>query len=102
MYEHIMTYIKCIAGRRSISAKHNIENNKTTNPPTITKSYTSSKKEELLKVINEAKQKLENVRKLFALKWKNRLAGWGGKTKVNADSLAIVKSNCSYLKVVLF
>lgn len=36
---------------------HNIDN-KTTS---ISKSYTNSKKEELLKVINEAKQKLENV-----------------------------------------
>lgn len=50
--------------RRSISAKHNTENGKpgVSAPPTITKSYTSTKKEELLKVINEAKQKLENVR----------------------------------------
>ncbi|XP_013102942.1 mitogen-activated protein kinase-binding protein 1 isoform X6 [Stomoxys calcitrans] len=49
--------------RRSISAKHNTENGKpgVSAPPTITKSYTSTKKEELLKVINEAKQKLENV-----------------------------------------
>ncbi|TMW47455.1 hypothetical protein DOY81_007466 [Sarcophaga bullata] len=49
--------------RRSISAKHNNESGKpgTSAPPTITKSYTSTKKEELLKVINEAKQKLENV-----------------------------------------
>jgi hypothetical protein len=44
-------------GRKSISAMHNIDN-KTTS---ISKSYTNSKKEELLKVINEAKQKLENV-----------------------------------------
>lgn len=42
--------------RRSISAKHNTEKS-----PSITKSYTSTKKEELLKVISEAKQKLENV-----------------------------------------
>ncbi|KAI8124956.1 WD repeat-containing protein 62 [Lucilia cuprina] len=49
--------------RRSISAKHNNESGKpgSSAPPTITKSYTSTKKEELLKVINEAKQKLENV-----------------------------------------
>lgn len=46
-----------ITGRKSISAMHNIDN-KTTS---ISKSYTNSKKEELLKVINEAKQKLENV-----------------------------------------
>lgn len=44
-------------GRKSISAMHNIDN-KTTS---LSKSYTNSKKEELLKVINEAKQKLENV-----------------------------------------
>ncbi|XP_070509795.1 mitogen-activated protein kinase-binding protein 1 isoform X4 [Chironomus tepperi] len=43
--------------RKSISAMHNIDN-KTTS---LSKSYTNSKKEELLKVINEAKQKLENV-----------------------------------------
>jgi hypothetical protein len=45
-------------GRKSISAMHNIDNHKSTS---ISKSYTNSKKEELLKVINEAKQKLENV-----------------------------------------
>lgn len=52
-----------VADRRSISAKHNTENGKpgVSAPPTITKSYTSTKKEELLKVINEAKQKLDNV-----------------------------------------
>lgn len=43
-------------GRKSISAMHNIDNK-----TSISKSYTNSKKEELLKVINEAKQKLENV-----------------------------------------
>ncbi|XP_073825223.1 WD repeat domain 62 isoform X7 [Musca autumnalis] len=61
--------------RRSISAKHNTENGKpgVSAPPTITKSYTSSKREELLKVISEAKQKLENgaskngVKKLSAI-----------------------------------
>jgi mitogen-activated protein kinase binding protein 1 len=36
---------------------HNIDNKSSS----ISKSYTNSKKEELLKVINEAKQKLENV-----------------------------------------
>ncbi|XP_051858714.1 mitogen-activated protein kinase-binding protein 1 isoform X9 [Drosophila albomicans] len=49
--------------RRSISAKHNTENGKggVAAPPTITKSYTSTKKEELLQVINKVKQQLENV-----------------------------------------
>ncbi|XP_055920018.1 mitogen-activated protein kinase-binding protein 1 isoform X2 [Eupeodes corollae] len=46
--------------RRSISAKHNTEKS-----PSITKSYTSTKKEELLKVISEAKQKLENGQRNF-------------------------------------
>lgn len=50
-----------VAGRRSISAKHNNENGKVSAPPTITKSYTSTKKEELLQVINKVKQQLENV-----------------------------------------
>ena len=36
---------------------HNTDNK----TASISKSYTNSKKEELLKVINEAKQKLENV-----------------------------------------
>lgn len=50
------------AGRRSISAKHNTENGKGVSAaPTITKSYTSTKKEELLQVINKVKQQLENV-----------------------------------------
>lgn len=44
--------------RKSISTIHNKDNSK---PASISKSYTNSKKEELLKVINEAKQKLENV-----------------------------------------
>ncbi|XP_033150892.1 mitogen-activated protein kinase-binding protein 1 isoform X2 [Drosophila busckii] len=51
------------SSRRSISAKHNTENGKgiAVAPPTITKSYTSTKKEELLQVINKVKQQLENV-----------------------------------------
>ncbi|XP_068151902.1 uncharacterized protein Wdr62 isoform X2 [Drosophila tropicalis] len=51
------------SSRRSISAKHNAtENGKggVAAPPTITKSYTSTKKEELLQVINKVKQQLEN------------------------------------------
>ncbi|XP_033151165.1 mitogen-activated protein kinase-binding protein 1 isoform X1 [Drosophila mauritiana] len=49
------------SSRRSISAKHNTENGKSVAaPPTITKSYTSTKKEELLQVINKVKQQLEN------------------------------------------
>lgn len=44
-------------GRKSISAKHN------NGAPReeITKSYASNKKEELMKVINAAKQQLDNV-----------------------------------------
>ncbi|KAL7740621.1 hypothetical protein ACLKA6_009502 [Drosophila palustris] len=52
------------SSRRSISAKHNTENGVkggVAAPPTITKSYTSTKKEELLQVINKVKQQLENV-----------------------------------------
>ncbi|XP_030384676.1 mitogen-activated protein kinase-binding protein 1 isoform X6 [Scaptodrosophila lebanonensis] len=50
------------SSRRSISAKHNTENGKGVSAsPTITKSYTSTKKEELLQVINKVKQTLENV-----------------------------------------
>lgn len=46
-------------GRKSISAKHN--NFGPGVKEEITKSYTSSKKEELMKVINAAKQSLDNV-----------------------------------------
>lgn len=45
------------SARRSISSKHNNADIKTN----YTKSFANSKKEELMKVINEAKQKLENV-----------------------------------------
>ncbi|XP_055295668.1 mitogen-activated protein kinase-binding protein 1 isoform X6 [Sitodiplosis mosellana] len=45
--------------RRSISSKHNNSDVK----PNYTKSFANSKKEELMKVINEAKQKLENGQK---------------------------------------
>lgn len=45
--------------RRSISSKHN--NNSDGKTSTYTKSFANTKKEELMKVINEAKQKLENV-----------------------------------------
>ncbi|XP_031618833.1 uncharacterized protein LOC116337970 isoform X3 [Contarinia nasturtii] len=45
--------------RRSISSKHNNGDVKTN----YTKSFANSKKEELMKVINEAKQKLENGKK---------------------------------------
>lgn len=43
------------SGRRSISAKHNTDNK------SFSKSFSNTKKDELMKVINEAKQKLENV-----------------------------------------
>lgn len=45
-------------GRRSISSKHNKADVKSSS---FTKSFANTKKEELMKVINEAKQKLENV-----------------------------------------
>lgn len=44
--------------RRSISAKHNTDSKFNSS---FSKSFTNTKKEELMKVINEAKQKLENV-----------------------------------------
>lgn len=49
-------------GRRSISSKHNKSDNKSSS---FTKSFANTKKEELMKVINEAKQKLENVSRPF-------------------------------------
>jgi hypothetical protein len=62
-FDHELNFdnFNLFTGRKSISAMHNIDN-KTTS---ISKSYTNSKKEELLKVINEAKQKLENVSSKF-------------------------------------
>uniref|UniRef100_A0A4Y0ARV7 WD_REPEATS_REGION domain-containing protein n=1 Tax=Anopheles funestus TaxID=62324 RepID=A0A4Y0ARV7_ANOFN len=44
--------------RKSVSAKHNNDSKITTS---ISKSFANNKKEELMKVINEAKAKLENV-----------------------------------------
>lgn len=52
-----------ISARRSISSKHNNSNSES--KPNYTKSFASAKKEELMKVINEAKQKLENVSAKF-------------------------------------
>lgn len=49
---------KPVQSRKSISAMHNNDAKITT---TISKSYANNKKEELMKVINEAKAKLENV-----------------------------------------
>ena len=52
-------------GRKSISAKHNNHGGVgvvgSGPKEEITKTYTSSKKEELMKVINAAKQQLDNV-----------------------------------------
>lgn len=53
-----MPVLISISARRSISSKHNNNSDVKTN---YTKSFANSKKEELMKVINEAKQKLENV-----------------------------------------
>lgn len=55
-------FYRLFTARRSISSKHN---NSSDGKSTVsfTKSYTNTKKEELMKVINEAKAKLENVSK---------------------------------------
>lgn len=54
-----IVFLSLKTARRSISAKHNNDNNKSNN--SFSKSFSNTKKEELMKVINEAKQKLENV-----------------------------------------
>ncbi|XP_037957302.1 mitogen-activated protein kinase-binding protein 1 isoform X2 [Teleopsis dalmanni] len=75
--------------RRSISAKHNTENGKGVSaPPTITKSYTSTKKEELLKVINEAKQKLENGTRLNGIKKLNAIPEVGYRSLRGSHSIS--------------
>lgn len=48
-----------VQSRKSLSAMHNNNDAKITT--SISKSYANNKKEELMKVINEAKAKLENV-----------------------------------------
>lgn len=57
-----------LSARRSISAKHNSSDSKS-----FSKSFSNTKKEELMKVINEAKQKLENVsiqfRRMFGIQF---------------------------------
>lgn len=60
-FDAILKRFVIFSGRRSISAKHNTDI-KTNPSSSLSKTYTSSKKEELMKVINEAKAKLENVR----------------------------------------
>lgn len=47
------------SARKSLSAIHNTEGGKIST--SISKSFANSKKEELMKVINDAKQKLQNV-----------------------------------------
>lgn len=59
-----LKFVIAYTGRKSLSALHNNDNNgKVTT--SMSKTYTNNKKEELLKVINEAKQKLENVSLIF-------------------------------------
>lgn len=49
-----------LIGRKSLSTIHNSDSKIIPNN-SLSKSFSNSKKEELMKVINEAKQKLENV-----------------------------------------
>lgn len=51
-------------GRKSLSTIHNSDSKIIPNN-SLSKSFSNSKKEELMKVINEAKQKLENVSIFF-------------------------------------
>ncbi|XP_062121331.1 LOW QUALITY PROTEIN: uncharacterized protein LOC133835337 [Drosophila sulfurigaster albostrigata] len=76
--------------RRSISAKHNTENGKggVAAPPTITKSYTSTKKEELLQVINKVKQQLENGTRKNGIKKLNAIAEVGHRPLRGSHSIS--------------
>ncbi|KAH8263217.1 hypothetical protein KR044_006206 [Drosophila immigrans] len=77
--------------RRSISAKHNTENGKAGGvaaPPTITKSYTSTKKEELLQVINKVKQQLENGTRKNGIKKLNAIAEVGHRPLRGSHSIS--------------
>lgn len=59
-YISIMLFTKAflwLSGRNSLSTIHNSGDK----PVTISKSFTNTKKEELMKIIKDAKQKLENV-----------------------------------------
>ncbi|ALC37999.1 CG7337 [Drosophila busckii] len=78
------------SSRRSISAKHNTENGKgiAVAPPTITKSYTSTKKEELLQVINKVKQQLENGTRKNGVKKLNAIAEVGHRPLRGSHSIS--------------
>lgn len=53
--------VALFTARKSLSGIHNSEGGGSKISTSISKSFANSKKEELMKVINEAKQKLENV-----------------------------------------
>ncbi|XP_041449883.1 uncharacterized protein LOC111077467 isoform X3 [Drosophila obscura] len=76
--------------RRSISAKHNTESGKggVAATPTITKSYTSTKKEELLQVINKVKQQLENGTRKNGIKKLNVIAEVGHRPLRGSHSIS--------------
>ncbi|XP_067624316.1 mitogen-activated protein kinase-binding protein 1 isoform X3 [Eurosta solidaginis] len=75
--------------RRSISAKHNTENGKpVTATPTITKSFTSTKKDELLKVISEVKQQLESGARKNGVKKLNAIPEVGYRTLRGSHSIS--------------
>ncbi|KAH8377086.1 hypothetical protein KR093_003400, partial [Drosophila rubida] len=79
------------SSRRSISAKHNTENGKgggVAAPPTITKSYTSTKKEELLQVINKVKQQLENGTRKNGISKLNAIAEVGHRPLRGSHSIS--------------
>uniref|UniRef100_W8BAN5 Mitogen-activated protein kinase-binding protein 1 n=1 Tax=Ceratitis capitata TaxID=7213 RepID=W8BAN5_CERCA len=75
--------------RRSISAKHNTENGKPASAaPTITKSFTSTKKDELLKVISEVKQQLENGARKNGVKRLNAIPEVGYRSLRGSHSIS--------------
>ncbi|XP_039952737.1 uncharacterized protein LOC120769680 isoform X4 [Bactrocera tryoni] len=75
--------------RRSISAKHNTENGKpVSSASTITKSFTSTKKDELLKVISEVKQQLENGARKNGVKRLNAIPEVGYRSLRGSHSIS--------------
>ncbi|XP_054743438.1 uncharacterized protein LOC129248047 isoform X4 [Anastrepha obliqua] len=75
--------------RRSISAKHNTENGKpVSSTATITKSFTSTKKDELLKVISEVKQQLENGARKNGVKRLNAIPEVGYRSLRGSHSIS--------------
>lgn len=91
-----MLLLENSTGRKSLSALHNNDNNgKSTT--SMSKTYTNNKKEELLKVINEAKQKLENVSSAFYILFTYSFKKLGFLVIRHFEIVSLKNNTCTYI-----